>query len=125
MSTVPHIIRVEQDDTNLILTFRSDQIPDAMYVNQMLLESLHKGYDNDIAQMLRDHHVRGTMIVSFCPDDNGNIGSDAWDALCTILDEYVYTLKDARTIIRWLDDCVKMEQVDHVYVEILEGASGC
>lgn len=125
MSTAPHIIRVEQDDTNLILTFRSDQIPDSMYVNQMLLESLHKGYEDNIVQMLRERCGQGTMIVSFHPDDDANIGSDAWDALCTILDEYVYTLKDARTIIQWLDDCVVMEQADHVYVEILEGASEC
>lgn len=125
MSTVPHIIGVEQDDINLILSFRSDQIPDLMYVNQILLESLHKGYEDNIVQMLKDHYTRGTMIVSFCPDDNGNIGSDAWNTLCTILDEYVYTLKDARTIVKWLDDCVKMDQVDHVYIEILEGASEC
>lgn len=84
MSTVPHIIGVEQDDINLILSFRSDQIPDLMYVNQILLESLHKGYEDNIVQMLKDHYTRGTMIVSFCPDDNGNIGSDAWNTLCTI-----------------------------------------
>lgn len=123
--SVSHILKVEQDDTNLILTFREGQIPDLMYVNQTLLESLKKGYDNNIVQMLCDHANRGTMIVSFCPDDNGNIGSDAWDALCSILDEYIYTLKDARTIIQWLDDWVKMEQADHVYVEILEGAIEC
>lgn len=123
--SAPHIMRVEQDDINLILSFRSDQIPDTMYVNHVLLESLHKSYDNDIIQMLRDHYARGTMIVSFCPDDDGNIGSCAWDALCTILDEYIYTLKDARTIIQWLDDCVKMPDIDHVYVQILEGASEC
>ena len=122
---VPHILGVDQGETTLVLTFQLDQIPDVTYINQTLLESLKKGYDNNIVQMLCDRYARSTISVPFCVDDNGNIGSDEWDALCTILDEYIYTLKDARTIIKWLDDCVKIPQSDHVYVEILEGASDC
>ena len=122
---VPRILEVDQDETTLVLTFQLDQIPDVTYINQTLLESLKKGYDNNIVQMLCDRYARGTISVPFFVNDDGNIGSDEWDALCTILDEYIYTLKDARTIIKWLDDCVKIPQADHVYVEILEGASDC
>ena len=122
---VPHILGVDQEETTLVLRFSADQLPDLTYINQTLLESLKNGYDNNIIQMLRDHYARGTMVVSFYPDGDDNIGSDEWDALCTILDEYIYTLKDARTIIKWLDDCVQIPQSGHVYAEILEGASDC
>lgn len=123
--SVPHIMSVAQDDTNLILTFRLDQIPDLMYVNQTLLESLKKGYDNNICTMLKDYCSRGTIFVPFFVNDKKRVSSDGWDALCTILDKYIYTLKDAHTIIKWLDDCAEIPQADHVYVEILEGASDC
>lgn len=122
---VPHILGVNRDDTTLILHFSTDQLPDLTYINQTLLESLKKGYDNNICMMLKSYCTRGTINVPFYVDDKKHVSSDEWDALCTILDEYIYTLKDARTIIKWLDDCVQIPQSDHVYVGILEGASDC
>lgn len=110
---------------SLTLRFYTDQIPDLMYVNQTLLESLKNGYDNNICTMLKDHCSRGTIIIPFHVNDEGRVSSEAWGALSTILDEYTYTLRDARTIIKWLDDCAEIPQADHVYVEILEGASDC
>lgn len=119
----PHIISVAQDDTNLVMRFRIDQVPNLAYVNQFLLDCLRNGYDNNFTLMISEVAARGTILVSFCPKDDGSISIDTWDALCTILDEYIYTLKDARCIIRWMDENIKMEDQDHVYAQILEGAS--
>lgn len=121
--SAPHIFSVEQDDTNLLMRFRLDQVPDLAYVNQFLLDCLHNKYDNNFTLMVSEIAERGTILVSFCPKDNGSVSIDTWDALCTILDEYMYTLKDARCIIRWMDENIKMEDQEHVYIQILEGAS--
>lgn len=116
------IIKVWQDDIQLVLRFNVESIPDLAYVNTQLRSRLQHVYDQDIIRMMKDM-CRGIVDIFFCPEDNGSVSSDMWDALCTVLDEYCYTLKDARSIIQWMEECVVMEDVGHVYAQILEGAS--
>lgn len=115
------IIKVWQDDIQLVLRFHVDSIPNLAYVNTQLRERLQHEYDNDLIHMVQDIY-HGTVDIFFCPNDNGSVGIGMWDALCTILSEYYYTLKDARYIIQWMEECVMMEDVAHVYAQILEGA---
>lgn len=117
------IIKVWQDDIQLVLRFNVESIPDLAYVNTQLRERLHHEYDEDLIHMMQDIY-HGTVDIFFCPNDDGSIPFDTWDALVTILEEYYYTLKDAKDIIMWIDENIKMDDQDHVYVQILEGARG-
>lgn len=116
------ILKVWQDDIQLVLRFKIESIPDLAYVNSQLRTRLHYEYSDNVIRMIQDLNIHGTVDIFFCPEDDGTIPSDAWYALTTILEEYVYTLKDARDIIMWMDENLKMDSQDHVYIQILEGA---
>lgn len=116
------IIKVWQDGTQLVLRFCIESLPALEYINTQLRERLQNEYDNDLIHMIQASHCTGTVDVSFCPSDTGSVNIAMWDVFCNILEEYSYTLKDARTIIQWMDECIVMENVEHVYVQILEGA---
>lgn len=122
----PQIMRVYREDTSLFLSFNMTELPDLGYVNQQLLSRLKYEHDQDLVALLKTLYLQlGESRIDICfkTNDDGNIDSESWNALCTILEEYSYTLKQAVTIIQWMDDVIKMDDQDHVYVEILECAS--
>lgn len=116
------IVKVYQDDIQLVLRFATDNIPVMAYVNTQLRLRLHTEYDENLIEMIHDSY-KGTIDVYFMPNDDGSVDTEMWDAFCEILDSYTYTLKDAKAMIDWMEECVKMDNQATVYSEILDGAS--
>lgn len=115
------IYKAEVDDIQLVLTFWRKEVPDTAYVNQQQLTFLRLHYDNNLVAYLKD--VRDKVDVFFLPNDDKTIPAEAWLQLCDILEEYRYSMDDAKVICQWIIDNVEMDDRDLIINNILQETS--
>ena len=115
-----------QSDNTLYLHFDKDGLPNTYYVNRMLHRQLSDEYNDDMKAFLQDFHnpESSSWAIPFDVDDELITKGEVYCALTEILEEYQFSIKTARIILRWiLDNYPDLEQSQEVMLQILEQVS--
>ena len=113
------ITSIEITDDKITFYVPSNELPNTDYVNQQLRQVLDTKYEGSFIDFILYVRKNRVLPISFTYED--------YCALAEHIKEYfTYNLRQARTIIRWLEDNIVKEIPSTgwstTFLEILEGA---
>lgn len=102
----------------LKIELNTGDIPSTEYTERVLQNILMNEFHDNVSEFLVQVGTRDTITFSFTAND--------YIGLVDLLEQAQYSLIQARTIIRWIDQAVAADSPDSswgpIYYEILEGA---
>lgn len=118
------ITSIEVTDDKITFYVPSNELPNTDYVNQQLRETLFTKYGGSIVDFILYVRKNRVLPISFTYEDYCDLAEH-------LKEHFTYNLRQARIIIRWIEDNVveRDNGCDYDYawgttfLEILEGAS--
>ena len=118
------VTSIETTNDRITFYIPSDELPDTGYVNQQLHEILFTKYGGNFIDFILYVRENQVLPISFTYKDYCDLAEH-------LKEYFTYNLRQACTIIRWLEDNVvgRDDGCDYdcswgtTYLEILEGAS--
>lgn len=113
------ITSIEITDDKITFYVPSNALPNTDYVNQQLRQILDTKYEGSFINLILYVRKNRVLPISFTYEDYCDLAEH-------IKEHFIYNLRQARIIIRWLEDNVVKEIPSPgwstTFLEILEGA---
>lgn len=113
------IMSIEITDDKITFYVPSNKLPNTDYVNQQLRETLFTKYEGSVIDFILYVRKNRVLPISFTYEDYCDLAEH-------VKEHFIYNLRQARIIIRWLEDNVVKKAPGFgwstTFLEILEGA---